>query len=514
MIDSSDLCSKHLTGGSTLIEARTDLGQYIKITKVSQPLGTYPFQLQSTTTKIHLLVQNPAASPIVSIPLSKKIEFIFQSVDNWRVVDPKGKTWTLLFRDPNEARRVAAAIGVVSVVTDPDKPAIFDLPGIEGSGKVVNGGDTVKVSVYEFGVDPFPIVGKLIGSQSASNGTITPTRTPLRYFDQLAGMRCGTTRVVYLPSSPETGNPTVYVVELLRAKFRSSDASAADLEPEPAQATPVGTPPSSSPPVSPGTSEASDPAPAEDDTGQKKPDVMWRLLKMGAVGSALAVPVKPKPESEAPAETVSKPAEPVAKTPAPAPAAEPAAAPRSVAAAIAANENRRLEERLEAFERSLEAQLELLVQPRPGSDLDTVIAGITALNVQLRTKQSNLEQLQRSLEEVRAKNSQNPIAREADAVRRELEEQKKRAVALAGKVKEQTVQLEDLERRIGDRRQLAQSKATQIVKGLMGQVFSETADRFEEDGRYTGAEISSELFQTLKNEAETVLNRLSQEGLL
>jgi hypothetical protein len=513
MIDSPDLCGRYLTGVSSLLELRTDLGQYIKITKVSQPLGTFVFQLQPAGTKINLVVQNPGTAPIASIPLSKKIEFVFPALDNWRVVDPKGKTWTLQFRDPNDARRVIAALALIMAVTDPDKPATFDPPGAEPSGKSVSTGDTVKVAFHEFAIDSFPIVGRLAGTQTAANGTITPTRNPIRFFDQLAGMHCGSTRVVYLPSSPDSGTPAVYVVDLLRAKYRSSDVGV-EPEPEVPEPSPVSAPISSSPPQS----EVSD-QPAEDDTSQKKSDVMSRLLKMGAQGGPMAtLPPKPTPakiETEPPAASESpvKPPGPSESSAKP-PASSESSAPRSVAASIAASENRRIEERLEAVERSLEAQLELLVQPRAGSDVDSVIAGITALNVQLRTKQSNRDQFQHTLDEVRAKNAQNPIAREADAVRLELDEQKRKAGLLAAKAKEQAAQLAELERALSERQELAKSRATQVVRGLMGTVFEVADGRFEEDGRFTGAEIGRVLFDALKEEAGGVLARLNREGLI
>jgi hypothetical protein len=249
---------------------------------------------------------------------------------------------------------------------------------------------------------------------------------------------------------------------------------------------------------------------------------MARLLRMGAVGGAMAVPIKAKPAEAAPppaaepeAAAEAAPARPPPRE-APAAAAPAREAPAAAAPARAAQsaEARRLEEHLEAFERSFEAQLELLVQPRAGTDVDSVIMAITSLNVQLRTKQSSLETAQRALDEARAKTAQNPVAREADAVRREIEEQKKRAAVLGAKAREQAVQIADLERRIGDKRQLAQTKAKAMVKELMNSVFDETLGGFEDDGRYRGDEIKDELSRSLRKNAEGVLTRLREEGLI
>jgi hypothetical protein len=109
---------------------------------------------------------------------------------------------------------------------------------------------------------------------------------------------------------------------------------------------------------------------------------------------------------------------------------------------------------------------------------------------------------------------QNPIAREADGVRREIEEQKKRAAVLNAKAREQAITLADLEGKVGEKRQRAELKATAMVKKLMGSVYDETLGGFEDDGRYRGEEIKDELSRSLKKNADVVLAQLRDEGLI
>jgi hypothetical protein len=497
MIESREVLQRFCPTAISLIEVKTDLFQYIPITKARQPLGTFSFRLAAADSQLTLTISNHPAPPIVSFPISKKINMTFESHECWKVVDPRNKTWILQFRDPKEGLRALAVLGICWAVTDTGQPATWDLPNQESKGKAVSGDDTVKLSYHGFQVESFPIVDRYVLNQASFNTRIDTKRSPPRFSDLVAGMNCSGRRVIYLPNYPDLGSPVVFIVDLLRAKY-ASDPSAGPPEPEDEPPAPILTPepaPSAPPaaaPSQPPPAEAVDEAPLDADA-QRRSDVVSRMVKIGARPTASGLsPVLPE----------ARAAEP---EPAPAPSGAPARSP--------ADFDRRVDERLELFEREFDSRLERLTEPLP-VDQDAVITGIAGLAAQLRTRQSQIEQLQRQLADAKAAAANSPAAREYETIKREIDEGKKRGVQLDKRVKDNAKKLEELDGRLDGLAEKAKANGTGLIKRLMGSVFEEMVGTFEQDGRYTGQEIFGQLKTSLKRISLEILGEIERNGVL
>ena len=540
MIESGDLCQK-LLGGETkpLLDVKVEVSQYIKITKVSQSIGVFPFVLVPALPKISFTI-----GKVISFPLSKQVEFTFSSHSDWTVQDGKGKQWVLNFRDPKEANRALAVLGLVSCVTDTGAAASFDAKKAEEGAKPVSLGDTVKINYACFSVGAFPYLDQLVAVKDGVNAKLGGRRLPKALADAVVGMGPGATRVIYLPEVGESGWPSgafVFVVDVVKVKHGGEGSDNEDedepLVPVVAHAVRAAEPkaevkeePAEEPaeePEEPAEKEE-EPAPElteEEMAAQEKMDRIRRMQRLGAVAGPI-VPTLPK--------AAPKPAPAPKPTPAPAPVQtepveEPAppkkqaspvqqAAPKKAVAAPAKKQQgnvKHLEERVEQFARTIDRKLDAVVQSRGQVDVEAVISGITSLAVQARTKQAEIDQLQKRLDDVRSKNAGNSTAvRQLEAARQELEDGQRRAVLIDKKVKEGNRKLRELEKSVADTSKKAKEKGTRMIKLLMSNVFADMTTAFEDEGRYTGQEVQAQLRELLRKHSFTMMSQVEQEGLI
>jgi hypothetical protein len=178
-----------------------------------------------------------------------------------------------------------------------------------------------------------------------------------------------------------------------------------------------------------------------------------------------------------------------------------------------ADSDRRVDERLEIFEREFDDRLKMLTEPLP-VDQDAVITDITGLSVQLRTRQSQIEQLQRQLAEVKAATANSPAAREYDTMKREIDDGKRRGAQLDKRVRENGRKIEELEATFAELEGKAKVNGTGLIRRLMGSVFDEMVGAFEHDGRYTGQEIFGQLKTSLKRISLEILAELERNGIV
>jgi predicted nuclease with TOPRIM domain len=163
----------------------------------------------------------------------------------------------------------------------------------------------------------------------------------------------------------------------------------------------------------------------------------------------------------------------------------------------------------------MEKCLEHLTTLPPGFDPDSAIIGIRSLAVELGPMQSQIDQLRRSLSELRAKNGSNlRLAQEFDTARRELDALRKKAGPLEKKVRSNKRRLEELQKVFDDISKKAKENTANIILELTNDVIKEIPRVFESDGRYTSSEVATEVSDLLRDHAEQTLALIFEKGLL
>jgi hypothetical protein len=166
---------------------------------------------------------------------------------------------------------------------------------------------------------------------------------------------------------------------------------------------------------------------------------------------------------------------------------------------------------LEGADRKLAAML----QPPGGFNPDAVITGVSALASQLRTAQVQADQLQRALQDARAKAGESSSSvRQIESIRQQIADARRAGTTLDRQVKENARKVRELEAQVQDAADTARDKATALIKELMDSVFQGMLRLFPTDGRWTGKEISVELASLLRDQSEKTLAVIAKQGLL
>jgi hypothetical protein len=249
-----------------------------------------------------------------------------------------------------------------------------------------------------------------------------------------------------------------------------------------------------------GTAREEPPADDDDEEAVRKRALMSRMKKIGAAATAAMVPAFP-------ATAVLRP--PMATEPT-VPPPEPETAPVEPAPA----RPKTVAERLSALER-IAKRIEGLAQPSMETDPNAVISGISVIAAQVKARQGQVERLQRQLAEIKGRATGNQMqSRQIEMTRLDVEAARRRNAALDKNVKEKARQLKELQRSLDTASAKAKETATDLVKQLMNGVFQELRDRLESGGTFSGEEVSAELAQLLKNQAEQTFAAIIETGLI
>jgi hypothetical protein len=346
----------------------------------------------------------------------------------------------------------------------------------------------------------------------------------------------GSSRVIYVANGNDPRVPqgnVVFVVTALKARFAGEPEtepleggeSEYEYESEEEEAA--------APAPARGREQEPDPEPEpereltpEEAEEQRKADLKARMRRIGQPAGGLMMPMFPMASGgRAPARKADpEPSEVARASPAEAPRPSPFEIARAVAqetppVRLSPSEPvkqrpRTLEERLDLLEET-DRRLGSMLVPAGGFNPDAVIAGVGTLAGQVRTAQTQMDQLQRTLQEAQAKAGESAAAsRQAETVRQELADAKKAGVALDRQVKENARKVRELEAQMKDAGDTARESATGLIKDMMDSVFQRMVRQFPADGRWTGAEIGDLLATLLKEQSSRTLAIISEKGLL
>lgn len=170
-----------------------------------------------------------------------------------------------------------------------------------------------------------------------------------------------------------------------------------------------------------------------------------------------------------------------------------------------------VEQRLDNLEENISQKLDFLTGD---VESDNVIRGVTSMVTQLKTKQREIDSLRRQLEESKSKTNNSPqLTKQLEGLQSENEDLKKRNTTLERRLKDAETRAKTLSQDTSENQNAAKKKSTAIVKTLMSNVFDEMNTMFDANQKYSGSDVSEQLYNLLRKHSFTALEDINQKGL-
>ena len=177
-------------------------------TNQSDSYGTYVLCVRPMLPAYQLIVYQNQAQPIINIQITQNIKWILRDkVYVYLTEAPNGTMWTIQFADPESASRCTVTIGSILENANGKQMALYEV--LQGTGQVVDVGDTVSVSYIGFLGDKLPMTGKKFDSNDNYTFTVGSEKTIKGWSAGATGMHVGGTRVLFIPPEMAYGSNSV-----------------------------------------------------------------------------------------------------------------------------------------------------------------------------------------------------------------------------------------------------------------------------------------------------------------
>ena len=169
------------------------------------------------------------------------------------------------------------------------------------------------------------------------------------------------------------------------------------------------------------------------------------------------------------------------------------------------------EERLNELEKSINHKLDLLTGG-PGSN--DVMRGVSCMTFQLQEKIDEIDRMKHEIDEFRSAGSISTDSfRELDNLKRETEMLRKENATLKNRISDNESRLNVLEKQRGESSEHAKNREKQIIKQLMGSAFDDISNLFAENKKYSGANVSEQLYNILRKHSFAAMDDINKNGL-
>ena len=167
-------------------------------TNKSDSYGTYILCIRPMLPAYQLLVYQNQSQPIINLQITANLKWILKDkIYVYLTESPNGTMWTLQFADYENASRCTLSIGAILENVNGKNMAIYDV--VQGTGQIVDVGDTVSVSYIGFLGDKLPTTGKKFDSNDNYAFTVGSDKTIKGWSAGATGMHVGGTRALYVP---------------------------------------------------------------------------------------------------------------------------------------------------------------------------------------------------------------------------------------------------------------------------------------------------------------------------
>ena len=170
-----------------------------------------------------------------------------------------------------------------------------------------------------------------------------------------------------------------------------------------------------------------------------------------------------------------------------------------------------LENRIDSLERTLGAKLDSVTGA--GTDAGSVVTGVTSLVAFVKMKQLEIERLKEEIEKARSAPSRQVSVQSLDTMKKESERIHKSNLDLERGLAQVDAKIRDMEGALRTSRESAISREKTLMKRLMGNVFEDVQNVFEEKRLYSGAQVEQMLKKLMREQSFSILTDIDENGL-
>jgi hypothetical protein len=169
-----------------------------------------------------------------------------------------------------------------------------------------------------------------------------------------------------------------------------------------------------------------------------------------------------------------------------------------------------IEARLDALEKSIGAKLDLI---SGGSESQRVVSGVASLAAQVKLRQFEIDAIKRQIEEEtrRAGTTVSPAA--LDGMKRELEELRASNAAMEAESRANEARMKEIQAALGGSASAAQARTRTLIRKMMDSTYQETTATFDERRMYGPDDVNAQLKRVLKERSLECLRDIEQNGL-
>lgn len=160
------------------------------------------------------------------------------------------------------------------------------------------------------------------------------------------------------------------------------------------------------------------------------------------------------------------------------------------------------------LERSIMEKIDLLT----GGQND-VLRGVSIMTAQLQQTMNEIDRLKEEMEEYRAQASAAVSFKDLDMIKRETEQIKKENQTLEARIREKESRCKQLQKMQSENQQKAKDREKAIIKKLMAVVYEQISNALDDNGHYTGEEVSQQLYKMFRQYAFPAMDDITQKGL-
>ena len=515
---------------TTLENTYVTLFQYNTMTKQNEQLGTFIFTLQTVQNGVQLTIYKQGSLPILSFIVTKQIRWNYQNLIYCYFLDPSRNQFLAVFNDAETAAHVTATIVCSTRKLKTNELLHHDIVKTEGKG--ISIGDTLLISYFLFPLEN-QIVQNCIFSVNQKKIQYSQKSMINGLVQSIGGMTTGSTRIVLIPpqmTGYESGTrddaipEQNYVAVVILHRVKSADGKG-------------------------GRKASTDnPLPEIENSGTDHSDV-------DAAGVVPPLPIEmpqnQSDKSDADMEFVSvddskletiKKLQKMGGKAAMMPVGIPSSVPVSSPAQIIQQQQQQIYQQQQMqYVKETEDKLKHL-EERVSSKIDeikgdektaSIVLGVITLAKQLQEKQEEIDKLKNELE-MTTKLGGVATQRQVEFAQNEASDMRKKSAHVERKLKDAENKLNQLKKENSELQEsskkgkqsaqeptddvdydaISKQKTKQYIKKMMGGVFDEISDFIQEDGSYTGDEISDKLFDLLRKHSLPILDEIKKNGVI
>lgn len=467
-----------------LYSARVELFQFVKISKTNQPLGSYILEITPNQSNIVFSLVNQGRAA-VSIPIKQNFALSSSSKD-W-TVSHGNKQWVLVFRDEKDKIRGEIVMGLLLSYQGDNSVSYYqiqnspDLLKAENEKKLeIKEGDKILINCLCMNFSNFPYLDNIALNWNEKSMILSKQNMAKGLVDGIVGTRCGISRVIYVPESlsesekknqenpvsPMVCHVTITHVKQMDEKNKSQKT---EVKAENKQ----------------NTAEQS-----KQNEEKSQNDSSKKVMSTNKIDKVS--PTVQENKNVIDVNIIQKQENFVKKVELISSLEEKNSPSKKERA------EKETDERIKKLEETMNNLFEK-IDENMIINTGNLIKDIESYVTQYNKKQNELETLRKQLRDEKAKQSSNIFStQQQEKANQFLDDANKKKIALERKLKDTDNTLKQLEKSSVENKDKAKASASRYVKSMMSSVFDIVNEIFDENKRYTGSEVSEELYKLLR----------------